>query len=168
MKALKFLLMAGCVLGLELGSALGQGESATCGQCVCVADDECYASETSCSSTITIDCRSTTFVAARSGWYHLRAVMACSNGDYACKYCYACVRIYSGTTEIGSCHNTCVADECTYECTNAVTLTQGNSYAMYVCLRKCAGGDCEGCQCTARGYLSQDWSDCNTIPVCNP
>ncbi|MBL0062046.1 MAG: hypothetical protein IPP40_11370 [bacterium] len=41
MKTLKFLLMAGCVLGLELGSALGQGDSFSCTQCICVADGSC-------------------------------------------------------------------------------------------------------------------------------
>ncbi len=166
MKKLECLLLFAAICCSAIPSAFAQGDSFSCPQCVCAADAQCYA-EQSCSGSTLLDCSSTTFVAECTAAYALRAVMSCSDGAL-CKYCYACVRLFSGQTVIGVCHNTCQGDQCLQECTSAAFLTQGQTYTLYVGLRSCVETGCSECQCTARGYVYRQWSDCNTIPSCNP
>ncbi len=167
MKALKFWLMASCVLGLELGSALGQGIE-SCSQCICVADGSCAVVEGICDATSTLDCRTTTFYAACGVAYSLRAVLTCDGGDSYCKYCYACVRLTGpGIVGEATIHTSCQAFDCD-ETWGTVSLQSGERYTLTTCLRRCDEGSCEECDCVARGYVYIYSSNCNTIPACNP
>lgn len=165
MKALRFLLMAGCVLGLELGSALGQGIE-SCSQCICVYDNTC-STTFPCVQTASFDCRSHTFTAACGGGFKLRALLNCGSGTYQCKYCFSCAKLYDNNTSslVAICHNGCESDACDDTCD--VDLTYGHEYTLEVCLRQCEENGCEECGCTAFGYVFRNPSDCNTIPPCH-
>ncbi len=169
MKTLKFLLLAGCVLGLELGSALGQGIE-SCAQCICVYDNTC-SSTFPCADTGFSDCRSYTFTATCGGAVSLRAYLNCGSSPETCKYCMACVKLVDNSTssEIAYCHNGCAEDDCNEICSNVATLTANQQYTLYVCLRGCDPNEeyCANCACTAYGYVYHSASDCNSIPPCH-
>jgi len=169
MKTLKFLLMAGFVLGLELGSALGQEAPETCTQCICVADGSC-SSESGCSSGDQTGCASTTFTASCGGMYTLRYGYSCGGGE--CAHCYACVYLKDASGNVlGVAHSSCASGDCTAN-GDTPTLTAGNSYTLFVCKRSC-GDSCGKCpaECIARGYAFIGGSYetvCSAIPPCNP
>ena len=169
MKTLKFLLMAGCVLGLELGSALGQEAPEICTQCICVADSSC-GTESGCSSGVQTGCASKTFTASCGGTYTLRYSFSCS-GD-TCSKCFACVYLKDANRNvIGVAHSSCNSGDCT-DLGDTPILTAGNSYTLYVCKRICPNDSCNDCaDCVARGYafIGGNYSTvCSSIPACNP
>ncbi len=171
MKTLKFLLMAGCLLGLELGSALGQGIE-SCTQCVCVADGSCDGSTSGCNGD-DAGCETKTFTALCGGAYTLRYSLNCSGS--ACANCFACVFLTDESGDvIGSsiCHGTCQNGDCTNDCGTTVTLTADAEYKLHVCKRICFSSSCENCSsCFARGYVFTGGSFstvCSSIPACNP
>ena len=168
MKTLKFLLMAGCVLGLELGSALGQEAPEICTQCICVADSSC-GTESGCSSGVQTGCAFTTFNASCGGTYTLRYSLSCSGAT--CNKCYACVYLKDiNGNVVGAAHSDCTNQDCTGN-GDSPTLNAGYSYTLFVCKRTCPEGSCNDCtNCVARGYVFRNTfeNDCNTIPACNP
>lgn len=171
MKTLKFLLSAGCVLGLELGSALGQGDSFSCTQCVCVADGSC-SSESSCDGSDS-DCETNTFTAECTGNYTIRYSLSCSGAT--CAQCFACVFLTDSDGQLiasSICHSSCQSGDCSNNCQTTVALTADQPYNIKVCKRTCFGGSCENCSsCIARGYVyigGQFTSVCDLIPACQP
>jgi hypothetical protein len=100
-------------------------------------------------------CAVINFTPICTGWYNLEAW----TGDGQSNCCYgafnACVNVYDGDTYIGNCHVTnCDQGSCYYLCTDAVCLTGGHQYQLYVCLIDCGGGTCGmPPPCTAYGKV---------------
>ena len=171
MKTLKFLLMGGCVLGLELGSALGQEAPESCTQCICVADGSCEGSEYTCNSANDSGCEGTTFTAACTGNYTMRYAFDCNGGT--CAQCFACIFVTDSEGNlVGTCHSSCTSGDCTADCQATIQLTANQEYKLHVCKRVCFGGSCSNCSsCTARGYVFTGGgfsTICSSIPACNP
>lgn len=165
MKNLRLILVIGCLLGLCLSINLSQAESC---ECICVADSSCM-QHPGCSGGDVTGCSMEEFTAKCSGTYTLRYDNSCSGTT--CAKCYACafLKDESGSV-VSACHSDCQSGSCDGVC-SGFTLTQGNSYKLYVCLRTCQEQTCENCSggCVARAYLYRYDSDCPQFGTgCNP
>lgn len=154
-----------CVAFLFDQAALAQTDTPDCEQCYCVADNTPYGS-TNCIAGN--DCNGYSFVAECTQNYYLKYLLTCT-GESSCAECLSCAYLTDDNGDvIWSHHNSCAVNDCQGVST-PVQLTANATYKLWACLRYCNYPSTSSCEdCVARAYVYRDWSDCSTIPACNP
>lgn len=142
-----------------------QTDTPDCEQCYCIADNTPGSTELCGAGS---DCRSYEFVAECTQNYRIKYVLTCT-GESTCGECLACAYLTDEDGDvIWTHHNSCTVSDCS-DSSNTITLTANARYSLWVCLRYCSNPNTSNCNdCVARAFVYHDWSDCSTIPACNP